>query len=42
VGLEFNFAKKRFKEWLFIPLEFEDDYTFYLLEVLAYAKNKAR
>ncbi len=42
VGLEFNFTKKRFKEWVLIPLEFEDDYTAYLLEALAYAKNKAR
>ncbi len=42
VGLEFNFTKKRFKEWVLIPLEFEDDYTAYLLEALVYAKNKAR
>ncbi len=39
-GLEFNFTKKRFKEWVLIPLEFEDDYESYIYESLAYAKDK--
>ena len=39
-GLEFNFTKKRFKEWVLIPLEFEDEYESYIFESLAYAKKK--
>ena len=39
-GLEFNFTKKRFKEWVLIPLEFEDDYESYIYESLEYAKCK--
>ncbi len=26
IGMEFIFTKKRFKEWVLIPLEFQDDY----------------
>ncbi|MBL4645177.1 MAG: hypothetical protein JKY99_01825 [Rhizobiales bacterium] len=40
-GMEFNFTKKRFKEWVLIPLEFEDDYEAFMREALAYAKEKA-
>jgi hypothetical protein len=39
-GREFNFTKKRFKEWVLIPSEFEDEYEQYIYEALAYAKNK--
>ena len=40
-GLEFNFTKKKFKEWVLIPSEYEDDYEAYICESLAYAKGKA-
>ena len=39
-GMEFNFTKKRFKEWVLIPLEFEDEYETCIYEALAYAKKK--
>ena len=39
-GNEFNFTKKRFKEWVLIPVEFEDEYEAYMYESLAYAKEK--
>lgn len=39
-GMEFNYTKKRFKEWVLIPSEFEDDYLSYLTEALEYAKAK--
>ena len=38
-GEEFNFTKKRFKEWVQIPLKFEDDYEAYIREALIYAKS---
>lgn len=38
VGAEFNFTKKRFKEWVLIPLEFQDDYEAYISEALTYAQ----
>jgi len=40
LGKEFNFTKKRFKEWVLIPLEFEEKYADYLEEALKYAKTK--
>lgn len=40
-GMAFNFTKKRFKEWVLIPLEFQDDYTDYIQEAVEYAKGKA-
>ena len=40
-GLEFNFTKKKFKEWVLIPSEYEDDYESYIRESLTYAKDKA-
>ena len=40
-GMEFNFTKKRFKEWVLIPLEFQDEYESYMREALAYAKEKS-
>ena len=39
-GKEFNFTKKRFKEWVLIPLEFERTYESYIYESLDYAKLK--
>ncbi len=39
-GLEFNFTRKRFKEWVLIPLEFEDEYESLIYEALKYAKSK--
>ena len=40
VGVEFNFTKKRFKEWVLIPLEFQDEYEAYIAEALSYAQRK--
>ncbi len=37
-GLEFNFTKKRFKEWVLIPVEYKDEYESYIRESLEYAK----
>lgn len=37
-GLEFNFTKKRFKQWVLIPLEFEQQYETYMNEALNHAK----
>ena len=39
-GREMNFNKKKFKEWVLIPREFEDKYEAYIREVLEYAKTK--
>ncbi len=39
-GNEFNFTKKRFKEWVLIPLEFQDDYENFIREALDYARGK--
>lgn len=39
-GNEFNFTKKKFKEWVLIPSEFEDTYEGYVLEALAYVRGK--
>ncbi|WP_428603947.1 hypothetical protein [Sedimenticola sp.] len=39
-GKEFNFTKKRFKEWVLIPASLEKHYEKYLHEALAYAKRK--
>ena len=41
-GMEFNFTKKRFKEWVLIPLAFQDDYEAYIREALSYAKQKTK
>ena len=30
IGMEFNFTKKRFKEWVLIPLEYQDDYEYFM------------
>jgi len=39
IGKEFNFTKKRFKEWVLIPLEFQNEYENFLNEALVYAKR---
>ena len=41
-GREFNFTKKRFKEWVLIPLKFEDEYEAYIFESFKYAKESER
>ncbi len=38
IGNEFNLTKKRFKEWVLIPVDYEDDYEFFIIEALEYAK----
>jgi len=40
-GNEFNFTKKRFKEWVLIPRQYEHDYESYIFEALEYAKVKS-
>ena len=40
-GVEFNFTKKKFKEWVLIPRGREDAYEGYIREALAYSKSKA-
>lgn len=37
-GLAFNFTKKRFKQWVLIPLEFERLYESFMKEALMHAK----
>ena len=41
-GNEFNYTKKRFKEWILIPLEFEEKYESYITEAIAYVQMKAK
>lgn len=41
-GFEFNYTKKKFKEWVMIPLEFEDHYETYIREALDFAKSKKK
>lgn len=38
-GNEFNFTKKRFKEWVLIPSEFEERYEDYIREAITYSKR---
>lgn len=38
-GMEFNFTKKRFKEWVLISLDYENEHENYIYESLAYAKS---
>lgn len=40
VGQEFNFTKKRFKEWVLISMKFQNEYEDYILEALNYAKER--
>lgn len=39
-GREMNFTRKKFKEWVLIPREFENKYEAYIREALDYAKTK--
>lgn len=39
-GMEFNFTGKRFKEWIMIPIDYQEEYESYLFEALDYAKKK--
>jgi hypothetical protein len=39
-GNKFNFTKKKFKEWVLIPSEFEKMYKGYVLEALVYVRGK--
>lgn len=41
-GREFNYTKKRFKEWVLIDSEFEADYSSYIYESLDYLKSKGK
>ena len=41
-GLEFNFTKKTFREWVLIPRRFEDKYESLVHESLEYAKGRKR
>lgn len=41
IGMEFNFTKKKFKEWVLIPREFEHSYKTYIEEALSYLQAKA-
>ena len=41
-GLEFNFTKKTFKQWVLIPRRYEDEYEAYVREALEYAKLEKR
>jgi len=40
LGREFNFTKKKFKEWVLIPETYENQYETLMLEALDYAKKK--
>lgn len=40
IGLEFNFTKKTFREWVLIPRRFEDEFEAYVLEALDHAKSR--
>lgn len=40
IGNEFNYTKKRFKEWVLIPIDYEEDYEALMHEALAYARHK--
>ncbi|WP_395373475.1 hypothetical protein [Marinicella sp. W31] len=40
-GLEFNYTKKRFKEWVLIPIEYADAFESFMFEALHYAHSKS-
>lgn len=42
IGGEFNYTKKRFREWVLISSEFQDDYEAYMTEALSYARGKVQ
>ena len=39
-GNEFNYTGKRFKEWVLIPLDYEEHYAAFIVEAIEYAKFK--
>jgi hypothetical protein len=39
-GMEFNFTKKKFKEWVLIPFDNEDEFEPLMYESLEYLKKK--
>ncbi|MBM94683.1 MAG: hypothetical protein CMI09_02385 [Oceanospirillaceae bacterium] len=41
-GNEFNFTKKRFREWVLIPRQHQDRYEEYMMEALEFARSKAK
>jgi hypothetical protein len=41
-GMEFNFTKKRFREWVMIPQEFQDEYEALMKEALLYAQGNMK
>ena len=41
VGREFNFTKKRFKEWVLISRDSEEVYELYLRETLEFARGRS-
>ena len=41
VGREFNFTKKRFKEWVLISRDSEEVYELYLREALEFARGRS-
>ena len=40
-GLEFNYTKKRFKEWVLIPIEYSDAFESFMFEALDYARSQS-
>ena len=42
IGREFNFTKKRFKEWVLIPMKFHNEYEAHILAALNYAKERIK
>lgn len=42
IGLEFNFTKKTFKQWVLIPRQLEDEFEAYVIEALDHAKSQKR
>lgn len=40
IGMEFNFTKNKFREWVLIPSDYDEEYESFLNEALDYAKQK--
>lgn len=40
VGMEFNYTGKKFREWVMISLDYEEQYPDFMREALAYARRK--
>ena len=39
IGREFNFTKKKFKEWVLIPADYENRYEAFIYEALEFARK---